>query len=50
MFAAFFPVINPLEVDTIETPNPFNILGKLLESEYFLNPGLLIRWISLITG
>ncbi|MCY1251276.1 hypothetical protein D9M72_650160 [compost metagenome] len=47
---ACFPVINPLDVETIAIPNPLRILGRLEAPAYLRKPGLLILWISLITG
>ena len=47
-FFASFPVITPIDVDMIDTPKPFKILGILLALEYFLNPGVEMRSIFLI--
>ena len=42
---ACFPVMTPFEVETIEIPNPFKILGWLSAEVYFRRPGVLILWI-----
>ena len=48
--AACFPVITPFDVETIEIPSPFKILGKVSEEEYFRKPGVLIRCNFFMTG